>query len=83
MNLKPLKKLKSLFSFYAMIISFGALGGLLLKFEFALSHFVFLVPLLVSSYVSFRSFWRFLGSIDKEASLAKSKTKYTLSDKTQ
>jgi hypothetical protein len=83
MNLKSLKKLKPIFSFYAMIISCGALGGLLLKFQFTLPHFVFLVPLFISSYVSFRDFWRFLGSIDKANSLEKSMPKYTLPDKTQ
>jgi hypothetical protein len=72
LNLAKIKKLSPILSFYVMILSVGCLGGVLLRFELKIEFFMFLVPLITASYVSFRSFWSFLDAKDKEDSLAKS-----------
>jgi len=60
-----IEKIKPVLFFYSMIISVGVLGGFLLKFEFTLVHFLFLVPIVIASYVSIRGFLRFLDAKNK------------------
>ena len=67
MRLRIIEILNSAIIMPMVILSCGALGALLLRFQFIFTDILFVIPLICATYVSCKKFYRFMLSTEEVA----------------